>query len=76
MVISAELFVLQSFPGLQNMGEEEDCLILVTVPLEVKLPSSLIVHLECSHLFFMPPEIRRELLDGPNGFTQPCRQRL
>lgn len=25
VVISAELFVLQSFPGLQNMGEEEDC---------------------------------------------------
>lgn len=59
MVISAELLVLQSFPGLQNVGDEEDCLILVTVPLEVKLPSSLIVHLDCSHLFFMPPEIRR-----------------
>lgn len=47
-----------------------------TVPLEVKLLSSLIVHLECSDLFFMPPEIRRKLLHGPNGLTEPYMQRL
>lgn len=43
-----------------------------TVSLEVKLLSSVIVHLECSGLLFMPPEIRRELFYGPNGLTQSC----
>lgn len=70
------LIFLQSFPGLQKMGEEEDCLILANGALDVKLPYSLIASLECSELFFMPQKIRRELFRGPNGFPQSCMQSL
>lgn len=68
------LIILQSYPGLQEMGEQEDCLILANSAFGRKAPQ--IVHLECSDLFFMLPEIRRELFNGPNGLTQSYMQRL
>lgn len=77
------LIILQLYPGLQVMGEQEDCLILANGAFGRKAPvfsclllSSLLKLFIWGALFSMLPEVRRQLFNGPNGLTQPCMQRL